>query len=354
MSGPQLPLTGIRVIDLSTYVPGPYASMLLADFGAEVIAVESPAGDPARSLPQRIGDDSALHSWLGRGKSSIRLDLKSTEGRARLDGLLAEADVLIEGFTPGVTARLGIDADTLRAAHPRLIYCSISGEGSSGSTAPGHDINYTARSGLSSQLTDAEGYPVPSGALIADMSGGLHALVGVLVALIERDRSGLGQVIDVSLLGGAMAFAGHQIMKALSGHSPQRGIDLNLGGDPAYLVYRTSDDRYISIGSLEEKFWDRLCRVLERPELREARTSDPVGTRRELERIFATRTRAEWESLLEPAGVCFAPVNDLEEALADPRVAAAGLVERGASGRTLLRNPIRLSRTPADDRRPAP
>jgi len=354
MTDTPLPLHGIRVLDLSTYVPGPYASMLLADFGAEVIAVEPPGGDPARSLPARIGGDSALHSWLGRGKSSLRLDLKVTEDIERLRALAVDADVFIEGFTPGVAARLGVDAVTLRALNPRLVYCSISGEGPRGTAAPGHDINYTARSGLSSQLVDNTGVPVPSGALVADMSAGLHATVGVLVALLERVRSGEGQEVDVSLLGGAVAFAGPQMVKAIAGDRPERSVDLNLGGDPAYGVYRTRDDRFVALGSLEEKFWTRLCAVLDVPHLHDRRASEPTAVRTELERIIAGRTRDEWSEILEPAGVCFSPVNDLEDALADPLLTHAGLIGRNPSGHAVIRNPIALSRTPADDSRPAP
>ena len=345
-------LAGVRVVDLTSYVPGPYASMMLADLGADVLHVESPTGDPARALPDRLEGDSALHAWLGRGKSSRVIDLRSAAGHDELLSIVEEADVLIEGFTPGVAERLGVGPEICRARNPRLVYCSIAGEGE-GIPAPGHDISYTARTGVLDQCADVNGTPVAIGPLISDISAGLHGSIGILAALIERERSELGQYISVSLMGSALAFAGPQLMKAIAGATPQRGRDLNLGGDPAYRTYGTGDGRHIVLGGLEPKFWSKLCALLERPELVEMRTEDPDRTHRELEELFRSKPRHYWDALLDDANVCYSPVNTLDEVLSDQRIRAAGLLV-GEGGATRIASPLRLSRTPPDSARPAP
>ncbi|MBX3093756.1 MAG: CoA transferase [Cryobacterium sp.] len=344
-------LAGLTVIDLTSFVPGPYASMLLADLGARVIQVEPPGGDPSRSLPYRRGDDSALHAWIGRGKSSLVLDLKTTADRDRLFELVAVADIVIEGFAPGAAHRLGVDYEACQRVNPRIIYCSIAAVGDSAESVgvPGHDLDSVARAGVLDQLRDAAGSVISAGPLFGDISAGLHAAVGILAAVHYRERTGIGQRVGVSLLGGALAMAAPQLVKALAGAVPEPGKDLNLGGDPAYRAYRARDGRWFVLAGLETRFWEKVCRLLGRDELIELRQSDPSRVARELENLFATQDRDAWAALLEHEGVCFGPVNPLSEVAADARIVESGLL---ADSR--LNSPIHLSATPPDSSRPAP
>lgn len=343
-------LAGLKVIDLTTFVPGPYSSMLFADLGATVVHVEPPSGDPSRTLSYRHGSDSALHSWLGRGKSSITLNLKLDEQKIEFLNLVAEADIVIEGFAPGAARRLGVDYEACRRVNPAIIYCSISSTGQSAHSDgfPGHDLDAVARAGVLDQLRDADGNVINAGPIFGDVSAGLHATVGILAALHYREKSGEGQFVDVSLLGGALAMAAPQLIKTLSGTTPAHGQDLNLGGDPAYRAYRARDDRWLVLAGLEQKFWERACLLLGREDLIKLRYTDPATTTSELERTFATQDRAYWDALLEDEGVCYAPVNTLDEVASDPRIVASGLIS-GSRPNT----PIQLSLTPPDPTRPA-
>lgn len=352
-------LDGLKVLDLSMYLPGPYASMLLADLGADVIHVEPPTGDLVRVIEPSVGGDSALHHWVGRNKRSCTVDLKSQEGHELFLGLVRDADVVIEGFTPGVAARLGVGYDDCRVVNPDVVYCSISGagHGHDGSGSPGHDINYLARSGFLDQATDAAGSPVPIGPPIADVAAGLHAAVGILAALRHRDSGGGGQFIDVGLMGAALAMTGPQIVKALAPKPMPRDRDHNLGADPAYRTYRTKDGRHVVIGAFEGKFWIRLCTLLEREDLISLRHSEPDKAASELAGIFRTHDLQHWNSLLDDANVCYSPVNRIDEVSRDPLVLARQdfeISEGHAGLLTSMRNPIRLSATPTATRSGAP
>ena len=364
-----LPLEGVRVLDLSRLLPGPFCSLLLADFGADVVKVEDTGlGDYLRwSAPAVEGvEDSAKAARflaLNRNKRSVRLNLKDPDGVEALLTLAETADVLLESFRPGVLARLGCGPDQLRARNPRLVYCAITGYGQDGPLRDrsGHDMNYLGLVGLLGLTGEAEGPPVQAGGQIADLGGGaLMAAFGILAALRERDRSGEGQVVDVSMADGALSWLAMDAVRSLLGE-PQRRGEMELGG--RFLCYRpyACADGWVTLGALEPKFFAAWCRGVGREDL-VPHQFDPPGSsaHREVEAIFAGRTRADWEAFAGRVDCCLEPVLELEEALESPLVRAremvVGVEQPGAAEPVrMLGAPVKLGRTPADvHRRPAP
>ena len=347
-------LAGLRVLDLSRLLPGGFCSLLLADFGADVIKVEDTgAGDYLRA-------DGPAFLALNRGKRSVRLDLKSPGGRDALLALARGADVLLESFRPGVMDRLGVGYERLRQENPRLVYCAVTGYGQDGPFAAraGHDTNYLARIGLLDLTGDRDGPPVQAGGQIADLGGGaLMAAFGVMAALRERDRSGQGQLVDVSMTDGALSWLAMVAARALAGQPvPGRGEDPLAGGLICYRPYRCADG-WVAFGALEPKFWRAWCTGLGRDDLAD-RQFEPVGseTHRELEAVFAERTQAEWEAFNDEHDCCLEPVLALDEALDSELVRAREMVVE-VEGERVLGTPVKLTRTPADPTRagaPAP
>jgi crotonobetainyl-CoA:carnitine CoA-transferase CaiB-like acyl-CoA transferase len=350
-------LDGLKVLDLTRYMPGPYCTMLLGDLGADVVKVEEPfLGDPTRAVPPAVGDDSAIHAALNRNKRSLAVDIRSDDGVAVLRRLAATADVLVEGFRPGVIERRGLGAAALCAANPRLVYCSLTGYGQDGPLAghAGHDIDYAARAGFLGANRAQDGRPVLPTAQVADMSGALLAALGILAALQARERSGRGQVVDASMWDGMMALLSVPLARVMAGAGAAGELT---GAFACYSVYRCRDGRYLAVGALEAKFWEKLVRALGHPEL-VGRQWDAQRQAELIERLaasFAARDRAEWVHDLAVADVCVEPVLDLEEAVAQPH-AARSIVEQGmGAGRfRSVRPPLRLSETPATTRREAP
>lgn len=366
----SLPLEGLRVLDLSRLLPGGFCSLLLADFGADVVKVEDTAqGDYVRWAPPFYeGADasarSALFMALNRGKRSIRLDLKSERGKAAFLALVRSSDVLLESFRPGVLERLGVGYERLRAENRRLVYCAITGYGQDGPLRgrSGHDLNYLALNGLLGLSGDADGAPAQSAGQIADLGGGaLPALVGILIALRERERSGEGQFVDCSMFDGSLAWLALVAAHAFAtGAAPGRG-ELPLGGGfTCYRPYRCADG-YVALGALEPKFWSVFCRAVEREELL-PHAFDPPGSEahRAVGEIFAERTREQWRAFASEHDCCLEPVLDLDETLASELVAARSMVvelEQPGAERPvkLLGTPLKLSRSPArPGRAPAP
>ena len=328
-------LAGLRVLDLSRLLPGGFCSLLLADHGAEVIKVEDTGGG---DYLRWAGSDGAMFAALNRGKRSIRVDLKRPAGRDVLLRLVRAADVLLESFRPGVMDRLGVGYERLREENPGVVYCAITGYGQDGPFAAraGHDLNYLARTGMLSLSEE----PAPPPGQIADIGGGaLMAAFGVLAALRERDRSGEGQLIDVSMTDGALSWLAMPAARHLAGGDPGRELT---GGLICYRTYRCADG-WVAFGGLEPKFWRAWCLGVGRDDLLE-RQFDPVGsaTHREVEAVFARRTRAEWEAFNDEHDCCVEPVLSVAEALESELVRARGMVV----GR-LLGAPVKLSRTPA-------
>ena len=366
----SLPLEGLVVLDLSRLLPGGFCSLLLADFGADVIKVEDlGAGDYIRWAPPRYAgaDESAggaLFLSLNRGKRSIRLNLKSGEGRAAFERLVAGADVVLESFRPGVMDRLGVGYERLREVNPGLVYCAITGYGQDGPNRDrsGHDMNYLGLNGLLGLTGDAGGPPVQAAGQIADLGGGaLMAAVGILMALRERDRSGQGQLVDCSMFDGALSWLAMVAGEMLAGGPVPRRGDLGLAG--RYNCYRpyACADGYVTLGALEPKFWQAWCEGVERPDL-VAHAFDGPGSaaHAEVAAIFAGRTREQWRGFASEHDCCLEPVLGLDEALESELVAArqmvVSLTQPGADRPVrLLGVPIKLSRTPGDPvRAPGP
>lgn len=324
-------LSGIRVIDLSVFLPGPMMTMMMADQGAEVIKIETAAGDPARDQAPFEAGQSVWFRNLNRGKKSIVLDLKSEDGKARLWELIDSADVFVEGFRPGVMQRLGFDYAAVSARNPRIVYCSISAFGQHGALAhhPAHDMATQALAGFLSVNDGSDGTPVVPGAPSADMAAGLTALSATLMALIGRDKTGKGDYIDCAMFDSLLPWCVHTAGSAIAGGpAPTSGKQRSLGGAGFYQVYATSDGKHIVLGGREIKFAENLLNALDRPDLIEhagREAGEQVELIAFLRSIFATKSRDEWVAWFADKDVAFAPVLDFREALDEPHIAERGL-----------------------------
>jgi alpha-methylacyl-CoA racemase len=362
-------LSDIRVLDLSRLLPGGFCSLLLADFGADVLKVEDTGmGDYIRwSPPFYAGADdsakSALFLALNRGKRSIRLDLKSGAGQEVLLRLVREYDVLLESFRPGVMERLGVGYERLRAENARLVYCAITGYGQDGpyTERSGHDMNYLGLNGLLGLSGDADGPPVQPAGQIADLGGGaLMAAFGIMAALHERERSGEGQLVDVSMYDGSLAWLALVAAQYLAdGVAPTRGGLPLAGGLICYRPYACRDG-WVTLAALEPKFWQEWCRGVGREELVEMQFEPPGSdAHAEVERIFLERTREEWQAFASEHDCCLEPVLGLDEALDSELARARQMVlklgQPGAEAEVrLLGVPVKLSRTPGAPAGPGP
>ena len=323
------------VLDFSTLLPGPLASLMLAEAGAEVIKIERPGqGDEMRSYEPKVDADSVNFHLLNRGKRSLAIDLKQPAVIETLRPLIERADILIEQFRPGVMARLGLGADAVRAINPGLIYCSITGWGQSGpkSGEAAHDLNYMAETGLLGLTGGADGAPVLPPILAADIAGGtLPALLNILLALRRRDATGEGATLDIAMGDSMLTFAYWGLGNGLVADQwPTRGGDLVTGGSPRYNIYRTSDDRFVAAAPLEDRFWGAFCDAIEmEPEWRSP-TAEPARAIRAVAARIATRTADQWAALFAGRDVCCSIVVDLREALADPHFRARGLFASNA------------------------
>jgi alpha-methylacyl-CoA racemase len=367
----ELPLSDVRILDLSRLLPGGFCSLLLADLGADVIKVEDTGmGDYVRWAPPYYGDQhqhqlgtrSALYLALNRGKRSIRIDLKSDAGREAFLRLAGDADVVLESFRPGVLDKLGVGYERLRERNPEIVYCAVTGYGQEGpnTARAGHDTNYLALNGLLGLTGAADGPPVSSAGQVADLGGGgLMATFGILAALHERERSGEGQLVDVSMTDGALSWLAMIAAQFLNdGRVPHRGSEMLNGGVACYLPYECADG-WVSCGALEPKFWQAFCHGAGRPDLIEHQFAPPGSDgHAAVAEVFAARTKAEWAAFNDRHDCCIEPVLDLDEALESDLVRAREMVvevEQPELGPVrLLGHPIKLSRTPADPTRPAP
>jgi crotonobetainyl-CoA:carnitine CoA-transferase CaiB-like acyl-CoA transferase len=363
------PLEGITVLDLTRLLPGAVATMMLGDFGADVIKLEEPGlGDPARhsraGITKKDGQPGAYFLATNRNKRSIAVNLKKEAGRAILLKLVERADVLIEGFRPGVMERLGVGYETLKAVNPRLIYCALTGYGQDGPyrLRAGHDANYLSVAGLLSVNGPKDGPPVLSGVQLADLAGGsLHAVIGILLALQARVRTGAGQFVDVSMLDGSLALMYVPFASFLAnGRQPARGNEGLSGRYACYQIYETRDGRYLSLGALEPKFWENACQVLGREDFIPRCYSDSAQEEMiaALRAIFKTRTAAQWLAAFESVDTCVALINDIAEMIDDPQVRHRGLIaeiEHPEAGRIKQIAPtVKLSATPGEMRLPPP
>jgi crotonobetainyl-CoA:carnitine CoA-transferase CaiB-like acyl-CoA transferase len=357
------PLAGLRVLDLSRLLPGPYASLVLADLGADVVKIEDRGGgDYLRWMPPLAGQQSGAFHALNRNKRSLALDLKAPRGPEVMKRLAAFADVVLESFRPGVLDRLGVGWEALREVNPRLVLCSISGFGQDGPYrgVAGHDLDYCALTGVLGVNGPAD-RPVPIGVQVADLCGGAWpAVAGILAALLRRGVTGHGAHVDISMADGAAAMLTMpQAMADARGTPLQRERELLNGGSACYRVYRTADGRHVALGALEPQFFACFCAAAGVPELAERQFDDDGrGPIEELTALFATRTRDEWTRLGHQHDCCLAPVLTGDEPRADPQLKARGLfltVETPWEGKAMpsLATPVRFAGVTAP-RRPAP
>jgi crotonobetainyl-CoA:carnitine CoA-transferase CaiB-like acyl-CoA transferase len=329
------PLSGLKVVDFTTLLPGPFATLILAEAGAEVLKIEPPRGDDMRRFPPMVGSESAAFAALNAGKTSIRLDLKDAAAVAGLRPHLEAADILIEQFRPGVMDRLGLGYEAVRAINPRIIYCSITGYGQTGPRAheAGHDLNYISRTGMLSLSTGGAEHPTMPPLLAADIAGGsFPAIINILFAVIERHRSGQGSYIDIAMADTPASFAWHAAATlAVSGRSPLDGAELFTGGSPRYRTYPTSDRRLVAVGALEDKFWTVFCDAIGMPEMMRVPSASPRTVIDFISQTIAAKPARHWKALLEPLDCCVCVVATLEEATSDPHFVLRGLFARKAT-----------------------
>src|SRR5579885_1366993 len=298
---PMRPLEGLRVLDFTTLLPGPMATLILAEAGAEVLKIERPGGgDEMRSYVPRLGADSVNFALLNRGKRSLAIDLKAPGGKERLMPLVAVADVLVEQFRPGVMDRLGLGYDALRGVNPRLVYCAITGYGQAGPRAmvAGHDLNYLADTGMLALSAGSDGAPVLPPALIADIAGGAYpAVINILLALQQRAVSNEGCRLDVSMSDNLFPFLSWAMGNGVAaGQWPKPGGELVTGGSPRYQIYRTADDRFVAAAPLEQKFWETFCDAIGLAAAYRDDASDPNATRAAVAARIRAHPAAEWRA----------------------------------------------------------
>jgi crotonobetainyl-CoA:carnitine CoA-transferase CaiB-like acyl-CoA transferase len=348
-------LAGIRVLDLSQYLPGPYAALMLADLGAEVVKVEPPGGDPGRALPPLDPDGlSPMWKLVNAGKRVATLDLKRAADSELLAGLLAQADVLVESYRPGVLDRLGFTRERLAALNPRLVHAALSGYGQTGPwrLRTGHDLNYMAVGGGLA----ASGPPAaPANAFppTADYASGVQTALAVCAALLGRTRTGRGGFIDLSLTETVLAWQAPLLTWAQRGSVERRGLMLN-GGAAYYRIYEAKDGRFVTLGAIEPKFWQNFCAAVGRADWT-ARQDEPLPQAAliaDVAALFATRDAAAWEALLGPVDCCFAVVADPREVPLHPQIVARGLVTRPDAATVAVGFPAHVDGRPPQPRPP--
>jgi crotonobetainyl-CoA:carnitine CoA-transferase CaiB-like acyl-CoA transferase len=358
-----LPLQDIKVLDFSTLLPGPLASLILAEAGAEVIKVERPEkGDDMRGYPPSLSGTGGGFAMLNRAKRSIALDLRRNGAAQSILGLARDVDIVIEQFRPGVMSRLGLGYEQFCAVNPRIIYCAITGYGQSGprAQAAGHDLNYAAETGLLGLTAGVDGMPGMPPTLIADIGAGSYpAVVNILLALRRRDQCGQGCFIDIAMTDNLFTFLFWGLaMGNGTGRWPRAGQEQLTGASPRYRIYRTADGRHLALGALEDKFWQAFCEIAEIPAGLRDDAVDPSATIAGVQKAIAGKTSQEWTELLGAADTCCSIVRTLEEAVRDLHFAARGFFGREVAipGHVLpalptpvvpaLRNPLRRAMAP--------
>lgn len=366
MSRPRQALAGIRVIELSRLLPGNLAAQMLGDLGADVVKVEQPGiGDYMRGFPPMGKRDSGTFLIANRNKRSITADLKTEGGKEIVRRLARTADVIVEGFRPGVAGRLSVGYEDLKALNPKLIYCSISGFGQDGPyrDVPGHDMNYLGIVGMLQLISRPETGPLVPGPLIADIGGGtMMAVFGILAALIARGIHGEGQFVDVSMTDGAMHFMHSHAAEYLTGGAePEGGRQRVAGGSACYQIYRCADGGYVTLGIIEPHFWQRFKQLVGRADLPDdpfPLPAEAARLRSVLDQVFMTRTRDEWVALLWQHDIPAGPVNSMREAFDDPHLRSRDMllhVDHPVEGRIpQLGFPVKFSITPGSITRPPP
>ena len=353
-------LSGVKVLDLTRLLPGPYCTLLMADYGADVIKIEEPGkGDYIRWRTPAVEGIGARHLTVNRNKKSLALNLKTAQGQQIFKKLAAEADVIIESFRPGVMQRLGLGYEDIVQVNERIVYCSLTGYGQTGPYRhfPGHDINYIGYSGILGLIGEKNGKPVVPGVQIADIGGGsLMALAGICMALFHRDRTGEGQYIDVSMMDGAITWLYAAMSDYfVSGKAPERG-ETRLDGQFAfYNVYETKDSKYMTVGASELKFWKRLCELIGKEEwiaLHEGPANVQEQLKQDLGELFKTHDQQHWINLLAQEETCVGPVYDIDDMFSDPHIAERDMFQEMqhpvAGTIQQIGFPIKFSETPGE------
>lgn len=352
------PLSGLLVLDFTTLLPGPLASLMLAEAGAEVFKIERPGGEDMRRFPPSVDGVSAPFAMLNRGKQCLALDLKSEADRARLMPLLMRADILIEQFRPGVMARLGLGYDEAAKINPRLIYCSISGYGQSGPRAgeAGHDINYIGNSGLLDLQPGPIERPVVPPMLAADIAGGsFPAVINILLALRARDQSGQGCHVDIAMTDAMFTFAWYALALGAAAKFPKPGEMWLVGSSPRYQLYPTKDGKIVACGAIEQKFWRAFTAAIGLAAEFIDDSRDTKAARDAVAKLILARTADDWRPILAAADCCATIVAPLEEAMRDPHFVQRGLFAHEvatASGKAISALPVPIA--PAFRDKPGP
>jgi crotonobetainyl-CoA:carnitine CoA-transferase CaiB-like acyl-CoA transferase len=344
------PLSGLLVVDFTTLLPGPLATLMLAEAGAEVIKIEQPGGENARLFPPMVDGESAAFLMLNRGKESMALDLKNEVDRTKLASLIKRADILVEQFRPGVMARLGLGYEEVRAVNARLIYCSISGYGQSGPRAyeAGHDLNYIGNTGLLDLQPGPTEHPVVPPMLAADIAGGsFPAVINILLALRARDQSGQGCRIDIAMTDAMFTFTWAALaLGAATGRFPRPGEMWLVGGSPRYQIYPTKDGKLVACGAIEQKFWSAFSKAIFLPRQFVDDARNPKATRDAVARLIVARSSDEWRPIFASADCCTTIVTPLEEAMHDPHFVERGLFAHKvatASGKSFSALPLPIA-----------
>ncbi len=344
------PLTGLFVLDFTTLLPGPLATLMLAEAGAEVLKIEQPGGENARRFPPFVGKESAAFTMLNRGKTSMTLDLKNDADRETLMPLIKRADIVVEQFRPGVMDRLGLGYDELKKINPKLIYCSISGYGQSGPRVheAGHDINYIGNTGLLDLQPGPADRPVVPPMLAADIAGGsFPAVINILLALRARDQSGQGCCIDIAMTDAMFTFTWAALaIGVATGRFPKPGDLWLVGGSPRYQIYPTKDGKLVACGALEPKFWAAFTAAIGLAKEFVDDAGNPLATRDAIAKLILARTSDEWRPIFAAADCCATVIVPLEEAMRDPHFVERGLFAHQvgtASGKVLPALPLPIA-----------
>lgn len=355
------PLDGIKVLDLSRYLPGPLCTQILADFGAEVVKVEDPSGgELGRQVPPYIEGESARFYTVNRNKKSLSLNLKKQEGKEIFKKLSSKADIIVDQFRPGVMEKMGLGYENLKELNKRLIYCKLSGYGMTGPMCnnAGHDLNYLNIAGVTELTGNRDGDPAMCGVQIADTAGGsLFSVISILLAIAAREKTGEGQLCDVAMLDSAISLLAYTI-GAWSGEGklPQRGDDLLMGGYACYSIYECQDGKHIGLGAIEKKFWAEFCRRIDKEEYIEEQNNRGKQEiiKADIKQIILQKSRDEWVEFFSDLDICFTPVLTLDEMAKHPQVLAREMIRvfdnYKGSGKDLVLTgiPIKLSATPGE------
>jgi crotonobetainyl-CoA:carnitine CoA-transferase CaiB-like acyl-CoA transferase len=355
----SLPLEGIKILDLSRYLPGPFCTQMLADFGAEVIKIEDPkGGDLMRHVPPLMEGVSAGYYSVNRNKKSITLDLKKEEGKAIFRKLVASSDIVVDQFRPGVMDKMGLGYEQLREINEGIIYCAITGYGLDGPLrdAAGHDLNYLSLAGVTGLNGTYKGMPAICGMQIADIAGGtLYATIAILLALASREKTGQGQLCDIAMMDGSISMLALTLGQWSGwGKLPEMGDDLLGGGYAFYQIYKTKDDKFVSLGALEDKFWAGFCNKLGKPNYIKQQFAKSLQREMiaDIQMVMQEKTRDEWVEFFADSDICFTPILTLEEMCDHPQVQAREMILKltniKGSGKDvpLTGVPIKLSGTP--------